>query len=141
MDMAQLAQLCVDPFPKSKTRANIMKGLSDVLGLLSANGIEGDLWVDGSFLTEKPHPKDSDVVLRMEYDFRSRASLAQKQLIRWFGTTDLKPAYQCDSYYFYEFPQGHALYSEGEWDRAYWIRQYGFNRSDDPKGIAVIKVP
>jgi hypothetical protein len=39
-----------------------------------------------------------------------------------------------------EYPIDHDLYMQSEWDRAYWIRQYGFSRRDVQKGIAVLEL-
>jgi len=141
MSIAQLRGLCVTPFAKSNTRSPIMDGLEKIVVLIRAKGIEGELWIDGSFLTEKLHPKDSDVVLQIQHDFRKRATPEQVQFIKWFGTADLKPAYLCDSHYFYQYPDGHALYGEGEWDRAYWIKQFGYSRGEDYKGLSRLKLP
>lgn len=51
--------------------------------------IEGEVWVDGFFLTGKPDPADSDVVLRLESDFVDRASATQRSVLDWLNT-DLK---------------------------------------------------
>lgn len=132
--------MCVDAFPSSDTREAIMAGLASVFEALQKEEITGELWVDGSFLTEKIDPRDVDVVLRLEPSFVDEASEDQLAVIDWLRI-DLKTDYQCDSYVFVEYPKGHDLEGEGERIRDYWIKQFGFSRGDEHKGIAVLSLP
>lgn len=117
-----------------------MGGLESTIAELEQARIEGDLWVDGGFLTESENPADVDVVLKVAANFYTGATEAQRQKLQWFESGEPKSSYKCDSYKWIEWPQGHALYWQSEWDRAYWIRQYGFSRGLDYKGIAVVRV-
>ncbi len=117
-----------------------MGGLESVVAELESIGIRGDLWVDGSFLTEQENPSDVDVVLRITADFFTAANQEQREKLRWFDSSMPKSSYRCDSYKWIEWPEGHPLYWESEWERAYWIKQYGFSRDSDYKGIAVVRV-
>lgn len=139
MTLGEVRQLCVTRFPLSKTRDKIMHGLEVVIKTLRQEGIVADVWVDGSFLTEKIDPEDSDIVVRIENDVYVKGNPQQKSVIAWINN-NLKASLLCDSYVHVEYPQGHALYSEGEWMRAYWIRQFGFSRGEEYKGMAVIQV-
>ena len=38
-------------------------------------------------------------------------------------------------------PAAVELDGEWEWDRAYWLRQFGFSRADERKGLAVLRLP
>ncbi len=116
-----------------------MRGLEGVISRLEDGGIAGELWINGSFLTEKIDPNDVDVVLRMEATFYDNATISQKRIIDWLNT-DLKPDYHCDSYYFMEYPVGHANYLIGQDMRKYWSGLWGSDRSGNPKGYAVIEV-
>jgi len=117
-----------------------MDGLEIVVDRLRVDGIEGELWVDGSFLTEKIDPEDSDVVMVVNSDYLATATALQQATLDWLGT-DLKTSHRCDSYVLVSYPMGHAQAGFGEWMRAYWIRQFGFSRGFDLKGMPVIKVP
>jgi len=57
MTLDALRELCVTPFPLSNTRPAIMAGLEQLLQDLINYGISADVWIDGSFLTEKIDPK------------------------------------------------------------------------------------
>ncbi|SRR6266568_3224107 len=98
------------------------------------------LWVDGSFLTEKIDPEDSDVVLVVADDFVQHATVDQRAGLAWFSG-DLKPIHKCDSYVHVEYSPGHARFGYSEWMKAYWIKQFGFSRTDELKGMAVLTVP
>lgn len=137
VNLESLKELCVAPFSSSDTREDIMSGLESLLAILRDSDITGELWIDGSFLTSKIDPKDVDIVLRLEPNFIDEASDEQVQTIDWFGDNRSED-YRCDSYVFIEYPKGHDLEGEGEWDRAYWIRQFGFSRREDHKGITVL---
>jgi hypothetical protein len=139
MTLAELRALCVDRFPTSTTREAIMAGLEAIVERLQLFTIKGELWVDGSFLTAKPDPADSDVVLRLDSDFVDRVSADQWAVLDWLNT-DLKTSHRCDFYLFVRYPEGHPSFWLGEYLAAYWMRQWGFSRSDEMKGIAVIEL-
>jgi hypothetical protein len=138
---AQLRTICVDNFPLSTTRATIMAGLESVIGRLSTNRVVGELWIDGSFLTQKINPNDSDVVLFVQSVFCDKADSAQRDAINWM-CTDLKSSLHCDSYVSIEYPPSHPLHWDGVYWKSYWMRQWGFSEDVDPilKGIAVISL-
>jgi hypothetical protein len=54
--IAELRELCVAGFPLSNGRERIMAGLEAVVQRLEQEGIVGDLWVDGSFMTQAIEP-------------------------------------------------------------------------------------
>lgn len=116
-----------------------MNGLESIVAELQRATVEGDLWINGSFLTEKVNPGDSDVALRVQADFFDNGTPEQRGAILWLRQ-DLKPTHHCDSYVFFEWPNSHVLYWEGEYMRSYWLRQYGFSRGQDFKGIAFVSL-
>jgi hypothetical protein len=141
MSLVELRALCVDNFPSSKRRPKIMTGLEQVLALISATNLKADAWVDGSFLTEKDEPDDSDVVVRVTGAEEAAATPEQSAIMDWINDNDLKTQYFCDAYCFVEYEKSHPLGAVGEWCRAYWIRQFGFSRDDEMKGLALITLP
>jgi hypothetical protein len=100
----------------------------------------GELWVNGSFLTDKINPNDSDVVLFLQSSFVDTATLEQMETIAWVNS-NLQKSHCCDSYVSIEYSESHASYWLGEYWRAYWMRQWGFSEDNSTlKGIAVISV-
>lgn len=142
MSLAAVRRLCVDRFPDSITRPAIMTGLEYVVGQLNRSGLPMEVWVDGSFVTEKLNPDDSDIAVRFDGPAYEAASPAQRQPIQWASQTDLKPPHRCDCYPFPYFSQPqHPLYQYTQWRNAYWLNKFGFDREEEPKGLAVIKLP
>ena len=109
-----------------------MVGLRAMVGLLTADGIHGDLWVDGSFVTKKLEPDDVDVVLEISEPIE--VTPEQKNRLKWFGSrqpadvAQKRADYWCDCYI--------TLSSRHD----YWPSQLGRDRSANPKGIIVLHI-
>src|SRR5437867_4233140 len=116
-----------------------MKGLEDIVGHLVRDGIAGELWVNGTFLTKKIDPRDVHVLLILSSAFVDNATLAQRNCLAWFGS-NLKASHLCDTYIHTEFPANDPRYWEGDFMRAYWTKQFGFSRSELFKGIALVSL-
>ncbi len=46
-----------------------MQSFEDVLDVHYENDVRGEIWLDGSFVTEKINPKDIDFVLEIKSEF------------------------------------------------------------------------
>jgi len=139
MKVKDVRALCVDAFPLSKTRNEIMTYLESIITALSKKEVVAGIWVDGSFVTRKIDPKDSDIILHIQGEFYDNAPPQQKQIIDWVNS-NLKVTHLCDSYVYFEYSQGHQWYSISERMKAYWIKQFGSSRTGEVKGMALIKV-
>jgi hypothetical protein len=141
MTVKEVRTLCVDGFPLSKTRSEIMTKLEMVIDALSKEKVQTEIWIDGSFITRKIDPEDSDILLHVQGDFYDNATPEQRKVIDWVNS-NLKVTHLCDSYVYFEYPQGHAWYWMGEWMKAYWIKQFGFSRppKEEFKGMALIRL-
>src|SRR5690606_34879118 len=95
------------------------------------------LWVDGSFVTDKLNPDDVDLAFVISAAAFRSMDIRQRQFFDWFRATSLKGQYKCDNYCFVH----DEVVPEAEWLRAYWLRQFGFSRASEMKGLAVVKVP
>lgn len=137
VSLAELRQICVDGFPLSTTRYKIMEGLEKVLQELRAGSIEGEVWVDGSFVTEKMNPEDVDLVLRVSAQFYDNATDKQRKTVDWLAS-NLRNTHLCHSYSFMEWPENHPNYWPGQYMFNYWMRQFGFSRGNEMKGIPVV---
>jgi hypothetical protein len=140
LSMVDLERVCVEFFPLSSSRNAIMDGLKQFAQRLLNARVAGEMWVDGSFLTEKIDPKDVDVVVVIDGDaVYDHGTPDQRGAVDW-AIANQKATLKCDSYVLMEYPVGHVLHTEGQWWRSYWHKQWGFNREDDPKGIVVISL-
>jgi hypothetical protein len=99
------------------------------------------MWIDGSFVTEKNDPEDSDVVVRITNEEFEKATPVHLKLFENMIRGKNKEQYLCDFYCFVEYSEGHAYVAEGEEMREYWIKQFGFARDGTPKGMALLEIP
>lgn len=139
MTLEQLRAVCVGKFPDSTTRTRIMDGLDQIVNQLQAAGIAAEVWVDGSFLTAKRDPNDSDIVLRIPASGYENGTDEQRRILDWVRS-NLKNDHLCDSYIFYVYPSNDERAVLNDYNHAYWIRQFGFSRGQELKGIAVIQL-
>lgn len=135
----EVRAMCVDAFPLSTTRPQIMDGLEQVVDRFRAERIEGELWVDGSFVTDKINASDVDVALRIDGLFHDNATHTQHAAIDWLET--VKNSHRVDGYVFPVYPENDPRYWFGEYEYAYSMKQWGFDRGDNMKGIAVLSLP
>jgi hypothetical protein len=140
LSMDDVEQVCVDLFPLSSSRRPIMDGLAQFVQRVNAAKVAGEMWTDGSFLTEKIDPSDVDIIVRIDGDaVYDNGTVEQRDAIDWV-VANQKATLKCDSYVLMEYPVGHPLHTEGQWWHAYWYKLWGFSREDDPKGIIVISL-
>jgi hypothetical protein len=140
MTLKALRDLCVDRFPLSKGRPTLMDGFERLVNLFLTKRVPGRFWVDGSFLTEDIEPSDVDIVLALHLSEWDTCEAEPKLFIESLTKVNLKPQFGCHANAWIMFPEGHPLYWKGVWMQAYWIKQWGFARSDEMKGIAVVSL-
>ena len=116
-----------------------MAGLEKLVCTTEKHIDEGELWIDGSFITEKTHPKDVDLVLRIDSDLYDNGTNEQRQIIDWIAS-NLRNELLCDSYIFFEYETTDPLFSFGKIMYSYWEKQFGFSRGGEVKGFAVYAI-
>lgn len=114
-----------------------MDGLDNVVSHLRYHKIYTEIWVNGSFLTHKEHPNDSDIVVKVDAEMLDNGTEAQRQVFEWIQS-DLKTEHLCDSYIMPIYPEGDPQKVLNDYHIAFWFRQFGFSRGKEYKGIAVI---
>lgn len=137
MDVAALTRLCVGAFPASITRGRLMGNLGCLIDLINQSRIRGDLWIDGSFLTQKLNPDDVDLIFVVPIAEYQAMDSQQQAFFAWYRNNSLYDQYRCDNFHLIR----DSVHPINEFSYAYWLRQFGFSRSDQMKGLAVIKVP
>jgi hypothetical protein len=146
MSMAELQTLCVAMFPSSTTRGPIIAGLTELLAELSGAGLAGSAWIDGSFVTQKIDPADCDfVIVAPGIELDQAAPKLQKLVLERLkgkeARKQTKIVYRCDAYIFPDYPVIHVNHGFSVSQHAYWQKQFGFDRANQPKGMAVITLP
>lgn len=141
MDVAAVRRLCVLRFPDSITRPGLMDGLEQVILRLNQSGLHLEVWIDGSFATQKLNPDDSDIAVRISGEELDAGTPAQKLTMQWAASDGPWNEHRCDCYPFSDYQVGHPLYQHGQWRRAYWLNKFGFDHAEHPKGLAVVTLP
>ena len=68
MSLSELQRRCVKPFAESATRERLFFSFATLLAYLETNAGACEVWVDGSFVTEKPNPEDIDLTIVLHGD-------------------------------------------------------------------------
>ena len=68
MTLTELQLLCLDRFGRPSTRDQIFSALELLIADLTTWGVRCELWIDGSFLTEKHDPDDADLTVIIEQE-------------------------------------------------------------------------
>ncbi len=120
-------------FTGSTTRPVLIQGFRSYLQALKQFRVAFEIWIDGSFVTNKQDPSDIDLVIfASQADLNSLPTPDQQSLARLLlDRASVKKAVGCD-----------VLFSVAEDQnmRSYWRGWYGFDRLETPKGIARIRV-
>ena len=116
-----------------------MAGLDRFCETIQQAGVSCEVWVNGSFMTEKKEPKDVDIVVRIEWNNEIENDPAKWAVIQW-AEENHSEQLKCDNYVLMEYPETHSEYHQASVLRSYWRGQFGFNRANDVKGIAIVQV-
>ncbi|TCW00426.1 DUF6932 family protein [Biostraticola tofi] len=132
-----LKVLCVDRFPSSTRRGmlycNYVQLTSQIRSINSQFKCFLELWVDGSFTTEKPEPDDIDLLLVADYHaLNTVPPMFQSQLELLVDRDYIKQNYSIDLLLLYKNNPS----SNYENDRMYWRGCFGYDRNEHPKGLA-----
>jgi hypothetical protein len=126
----EINDLCVNYFSNNSKRKylfdNLMNNLVNPLVNLE---IDCDLWIDGSFLTEKPEPNDIDIAIALK---TSSFNPDQLQFLNKFTSCQLhtifKKSYDLDVYFIYNGMQN------------YWFELFSHDRNKNQKGFVLLNL-
>ncbi len=120
MNMAELEALTLKPFPSNKRREKLFMSFNSWYDSLITLGLQGVIWVDGSFLTEKSNPSDIDIVSINLTLTRQLTPLENSELSKLLNHNHVKTVYDLD--YYMEQPSLQKLVHR----EAYWKGFFGF---------------
>ena len=132
-----LYDLAVLPFPSDAQRAVLFQKFRLWESEVKASGIKATLWVDGSFLTQKPSPEDVDCVIWRPHwiDLVNDTPSNRGALSRLFDHSAAKTLYDLDLYL--ETPPADQLVHR----EAYWKGFFGYCHDRiTAKGFAEVNV-
>ncbi|MGE4418774.1 MAG: hypothetical protein AB7D38_02935 [Sulfurimonas sp.] len=131
-ELSEIGNHFLQDFPESKTRAVLIGSLHLYIEYLSEVGVPIELWIDGFFTTQKVNPNDIDLVIFSPATVLN--SLAPEKQHNFQVLTDratIKNRFGLDVLF---------CPAEDQNMRSYWRGWYGFNRHEQPKGIARVMV-
>lgn len=115
--------------------------LMEVVDRLAQVGLKCDIWLDGSFLTEKIDPDDVDFVVDVPAGQYDKLTFAQESILSDLSARKFKEDKHLHSFVMFNAPMGHSLFPLSRESHERWKRDFGFAYvSRIPKGIAVIGV-
>lgn len=137
MTLERFHEVTVAPFPQDERRRDLHERFTAWISALRAAGVSGTLWIDGSFLTEKPCPGDIDCVFWYPkwVDEGSVTPETELQVSQILGHDLAKALFNLDLYV--EIPVNNQLFHR----QAYWRGVFGFcHDMHTAKGIAEVKI-
>lgn len=134
----ELHDLAVKPFANDPQRHDLHQKLTAWIGALQAIGVGCTLWLDGSFLTEKPCPGDIDCVLWSPFWANGNANVTaatQQQVAHLLDRVVAENLFGLDLYI--ETPTPDMVFHR----EAYWRGVLGFGHDRvTAKGFAEVKI-
>lgn len=132
MTFSDLESVFVTPFEPNDRRRTLLIRLEAFTKRLQEVPIDMEVWIDGSFATKKENPGDIDlVVVFAEEDVNKLPAEKLQILEELFGNQKhTKLRYECDAYFVLN--NIHEI--------SYWRGLFGFDRNEQPKGIARLKM-
>lgn len=133
--VTEFKQTFVDKFPSSQRRQEIFDCFINFVGKLSNSYNIHEIWVDGSFVTEKVNPNDVDIIIFLELEDFIKISPYWSNL-RNINNIDAYCALAVQEKYRSRLSP--VDFNTAINQRNYWRGQFGFDRADRPKGIMVL---
>ncbi len=136
MDMTEFYDTFVAQFTTSQRRQIIFNNLIDFIKSISHSYKIYEIWIDGSYVTQKINPNDVDIVIFFPLEDFIQVSKV------W---SSLRNAINIDSYSAVAVTEetlnklSPKDQIQAHNNRNYWKGQFGFDRQDQPKGIINIK--
>jgi hypothetical protein len=142
MTIEDLREMCVAKFQLSTTRRWIFDGFLKIVEMLRAQQIPCELVVDGSYLTEEINPDDIDFAVVVSPEVYEGSTGEARKLLDWIGDDKtIQSTHQCDPYLCVEYKQGHRIWFEGIYDRAWWVEFYSKSKFyKRERGVAIVSL-
>ena len=124
---SNLLEIFVEPFDIQERRQYLIKRFKALLDRFREAGINAEVWIDGSFATEKPEPGDIDAIFFINSEDVNQLTHDKQKILTELNTRMLsKIRYQCDVF---------IVPNNDPNIRSYWRGWFGFSEEEIPKGI------
>ena len=139
LDLSELQRIGVYAFAERAKRERLYYALEELVQRFLREGIPCEMWIDGSFLTEKPEPDDIDVAVKIDLDVSENLNASQRLLVD--DANEAEYIQGIDSFVFVSYPRGHDLYGSDLDERETWAEQFGMEHAQVwCKGLAVLRL-
>lgn len=140
MTLNEIEDAFVTPFPHSSTRKNVIDGYKKHTIELTQILDQYVQFIDGSYVTNKNDPGDIDLACFADGDVVDSLPMADKMKLRALMAGKLtKATHLCDAYFCPSYPETHPKFEFYRSKRKYWMGEFGYDRTDKPKGIVVLE--
>lgn len=129
LNREEIYQYFVLEFPNSSTRERLWMNFSAFLERFEKDVTAYyEVWIDGSFATQKLNPRDIDAVFHID----NQVVEFKKSVLdtKWFDK-EQKFKIGLDLYYSIEYPKQHKRYFLSHLNHLYWQDVYGHTRKDE----------
>ena len=133
ISLGELDSLFLKPFGINPIRKRLLANLRRYLTKLQKIGIPFEVWIDGSFVTNKPEPNDIDLVIGVHKGDIAALLASQLELLEGltYKRKRINLQYGIDVY---------VVNLESEPERQKWISNFSIGASkEEQKGIFRIK--
>lgn len=130
MAWPEIVATCLTPFSGSSTRPTLVTQLEQFVAELRRMGLQGVLWLDGSFVTDKHDPGDVDLVYVPDLACLPQMQAHAVRLHTLFEQLGAKAIYNCHAF---------IVHPQNTDQLAYWRGLFGFCHDEvTPKGMIVL---
>jgi hypothetical protein len=139
----EVMELCVTAFPGSIDREGIMAGLQSILDRIKELDMVCEVWLDGSFITQKVEPDDVDFIVFAPMAILQTENPQLAEFIDWMNDNEDEPKklFKCHTQIVFEDAQNQYANDLIGDTRKHYEEVFGFSVSThEPKGIVVLNL-
>jgi len=117
-------------------RREIFNGYKKYCDQVRSFAVASTQWVDGSYTTEKPDPKDIDLVIHFDGMKLNQDEDLQKHCEKLIDKNEMKLVYKCHPQFVLVYPKDEPdLYSYYIQRYNYWLKWFSRDRDGNIKGL------
>lgn len=138
--LLQLRELTVQRFNHGAGRESLFAALESAIERIEAAKIPCELWIDGSFLTEKMDPDDIDIALFLPAHLVVTGGSGIAAVLKWAASPEAL-AEGLDIHRVAVHPDNSPMSALSRAERAYFELLFGTEYDGvTPKGVAVVRI-
>jgi hypothetical protein len=125
--LSQLDNTFISPFVERSRREYLLMRFRSLIEKFMETGLKAEVWIDGSFATQKPDPNDIDIIFFIDGLEANKLSPDLQGILNELNNRTISQIrYNCDVF---------IIPNHDPNIRSYWRGWFGFSRNEEPKGI------